>query len=357
MNSGTDVTTISITGLQENFDKAVALFDHLLTNCQPDDEVLATLKGRIEKSRADNKLNKGAIMKGLVNYGMYGAKNPFNNQLTQAELDGLNAKDLVALLHALPGYKHTIIYYGPQSLTAAVDAVKKDHVLPASFTATPAAVKFVKEDQAKNKVLFADYDMVQSEVNWVRNTSTFSPENTALIDMFNTYFGGGMGSIVFQTIRESKALAYSTYAYYASPDKKEGRYSAVAYVGSQADKMNEAINGMNELLNDIPRSDKLFETSRLSQKQDMETERITQDDIIFTYLADKKLGYDTDYRKTVYENLDKISFDNVKLFHDENLSGKPYTYCILASEKKISQDDLKKYGDVQKLTLEQIFGY
>ncbi len=38
----------------------------------------------------------------------------------------------------------------------------------------------------------------------------------------NGYFGDGMFSIVFQTIRESKALAYSTFASYAKPDKKGG---------------------------------------------------------------------------------------------------------------------------------------
>jgi hypothetical protein len=29
-----------------------------------------------------------------------------------------------------------------------------------------------------------------------------------------------MGSIVFQTIRESKALAYSTFGYYVAPQRK-----------------------------------------------------------------------------------------------------------------------------------------
>ena len=358
VSSGTDVTTITISGLQENFDKAVALFDHLLTHCQPNEAALAALKGRLQKARTDNKLSKVAIMRGLVQYGMYGPKNPYNNQLSQADLDGLTSAELVEMLHTLPSYKHTIIYYGPQALAAAADAVKKVHTIPATFQDAPPAMKFEKSTQASNQVLFADYDMVQAEVNWVRNsTATYNPENTAVISLFNNYFGGGMGSIVFQTIRESKALAYSTYAFYVSPDKKEDRYSVVAYVGSQADKMNEAITGMNELLNDIPRSDKLFETARESMKQDLETERITQDGIIMSYLNAKKLGLDTDYRKQVYAAVDKLTFDDVKKFHDQNLAGKPYTYCILGSEKKVSQDDLKKYGEVKKVTLEELFGY
>jgi predicted Zn-dependent peptidase len=357
INAGTDVTTISISGLQENFDKALVLFEHVLKNCKPDEAAMTALKGRLAKTRMDNKLNKGNILKGLTSYAMYGAKNPFNNQLSQTELDAVTANELVELLHSLPEYQHSIIYYGPQSFNDAVADVQREHVIPASFKAPPPALKFNKIDQTQNQVLFANYDMVQTEVNWVRNTSEYKPENTAIISLFNAYFGGGMGSIVFQTIRESKALAYSTYAYYASPDKKDARYSVVAYVGSQADKMNDAINGMNELLNDIPRSDKLFETSRQSLKQDIQTERITQDDIIFTYLAAKKLGLDEDYRKKVYESIDGITFEDVKKFHDENLANKPYTYSIVAADKRVNMTELKKYGDVKIVTLEDIFGY
>lgn len=357
LSSGTENSVITITGLQENFDKAVSLFEHLLTHCVANEDALAALKGRITKSRADSKLNKGNIMKGLTNYAMYGAKNPFNNALSQADLDGVTAAQLVDMLHSMGNYKHTVIYYGPQSMNDMIAAVQKDHMIPATWKASPAQQKFDKIDQNKNQVLFANYDMVQTEVNWVRNADVYNPDNTALVSMFNGYFGGGMGSIVFQTIRESKALAYSTYAVYATPDKKGARYTAVAYVGSQADKMSDAINGMNELLNDIPRSDKLFETSRQSLKQDIETERITQDGIIFTYLANQKLGLQEDNRKKVYEKIDKITFDDVKKFHDAELANKPYTYCVVASDKRVSLEDLKKYGDVKVLTLEEIFGY
>jgi hypothetical protein len=48
---------------------------------------------------------------------------------------------------------------------------------------------------------------------------------------------------------------------------------------------------------------------------------------------------------------------DVKQFHDQELAGKAYTYCVVASEKKIKVDDLKKVGDVKVLTLEDIFGY
>jgi len=58
-----------------------------------------------------------------------------------------------------------------------------------------------------------------------------------------------------------------------------------------------------------------------------------------------------------YEALDKLTMDDVKQFHKEQLAGKNYTYCVVASDKKINMEDLKKVGDVKVLSLEELFGY
>jgi hypothetical protein len=39
--------------------------------------------------------------------------------------------------------------------------------------------------------------MVQAETRWIRNTEKYDSNKTALVDVFNNYFGGGMGAIVF----------------------------------------------------------------------------------------------------------------------------------------------------------------
>jgi predicted Zn-dependent peptidase len=166
-----------------------------------------------------------------------------------------------------------------------------------------------------------------------------------------------MGAIVFQTIRESKALAYSTFAVLQAPAKKEDPFSFTAYVGSQADKLNDAIVGMNELLNDLPNREQSFNDAKKSFVKDLETERISKESIVLTYLNNKKKGIDHDLRKDEYEQLKTLSFADIKKIHEEALVKKPFTYCIVASDKKIKMDDLKKYGEVKRLTLDQLFGY
>ncbi len=277
--------------------------------------------------------------------------------MSDDELQGTTADELVGILHDLNNYSHKVLYYGPQPLQQMTTGLAKIHVIPASFKAAPARKTFTPVAQNANQVLFADYNMVQSEIRWVRNSVAYNAEMEPVVGVFNNYFGGGMGALVFQTIRESKALAYSTFAFYASPDKKEDPFYTLAYVGCQADKFNESIIAMNELLNDMPNVEENIRFSREGIKKDIETERITQDGIIFNYLAAQQKGLNEDIRKKTYSSVDKIGYNELKKFHTDYLANKPYTYCIVASEKKLPQTEMQKYGVVKKLSLEELFGY
>lgn len=357
MNVGNDVVTINISGLQENFDQATRLVEELFAHCKPNEQVLVELKSRILKSRQNTKLNKGAILNGLVSYAQYGPKNPLNNVLSNDEVNKITSEELMYIFHNINNYKHTITYYGPKSLTDFEMDIVKVHSLPKAFTPAAPATHFAYTNTEANQVLFANYDMVQSEIRWVRNDGQYDSALAGQVDLFNSYFGGGMGSIVFQTIRESKALAYSTYAYYSSPDSKEKNFSMIAYVGSQADKMNEAVGGMNELLTDLPELDKSFEGSKSNALNAIQTERITKDGIIHSYFADKKMGLDHDSRINRYNAIKPLTFADLKTFHANHVANKAYNYCIVASENKVKMEDMQKFGPVTKLTLEQIFGY
>lgn len=357
INPGAEQTTITISGLQENFEKAVKLFEDILTQCKPDENALAGLKNNLQKSRANSKLNKVNIANALQSYAMYGAKNPFNNVLTNEELQAIQPGQLTDLLHSLTKMEHKVMYYGPESMNILVAKLNSIHKIPASWQRNTEPLKFERVKQNSNQVLFSNYDAVQSEIYWVRNLEQYDPKLEAVVNVFNSYFGGGMGSVVFSTIRESKALAYATYATVATPLKKDDEFAVVAYVGCQADKMNEAINGMNELLKVLPQTEQGFENAKASMKKNTETDRITKDGIINSYLNAKRKGIDYDIRKENYAKYSSIQFDDIHNYHQQHLVGQPYTYCVVASEKKINMDDLKKLGEVKILKLEELFGY
>ena len=354
---GEEYTTVTIEGLQENFEAAVKLYEDLVLNVKADNEALAALKARLTKSRTDAKANRATIMQALTSYALYGAKNKFNNRLSDAEIESVTAKELVDRVKNLNNVEQTVIYYGPSTLAELTAKLKPLHKVPATFAKVAPKKEFKQVEQTKNQVLFTDYEMVQAETRWIRNTNTYNPAENTVISVFNNYFGGGMGSLVFQTIRESKALAYSTYGFYVFPRKKADKYYMMAYVGAQADKFVEAVAAMNELLTTMPELPANLDLAKVQLKKEIQTERITQDDIIYDYIKAKDLGLNEDIRKTIYQNLDNISMKDIRTFHDTYLSKKPYTYVVLASEEKLSKEELQKIGEFRKLSLEELFGY
>ena len=354
---GEEYTTVTIEGLQENFEAAVKLYEDLVLNVKADNEALAALKARLTKSRTDAKANRATIMQALTSYALYGAKNKFNDRLSDAEIESVTAKELVDRVKNLNNVEQTVIYYGPSTLAELTAKLKPLHKVPATFAKVAPKKEFKQVEQTKNQVLFTDYEMVQAETRWIRNTNTYNPAENTVISVFNNYFGGGMGSLVFQTIRESKALAYSTYGFYVFPRKKADKYYMMAYVGAQADKFVEAVAAMNELLTTMPELPANLDLAKVQLKKEIQTERITQDDIIYDYIKAKDLGLNEDIRKTIYQNLDNISMKDIRTFHDTYLSKKPYTYVVLASEEKLSKEELQKIGEFRKLSLEELFGY
>ena len=114
---------------------------------------------------------------------------------------------------------------------------------------------------------------------------------------------------------------------------------------------------MNELLTTMPTLDRNLELAKSQVKKDIQTQRITQDDIINNYLSANELGQTADARKDLYQTVDNIKMQDVQQFHKNYFSQKPFSYAIVASEKKIDMTEMKKLGEVKKLSLEEIFGF
>lgn len=354
---GSEETRITVTGLQENYGETMLLLTDLLKNCEVDEAALDNLKKDVLQQRQNNKSNKRNIMQGLMNYAAYGAKNPFNDQLSTAELNAITGDELVALLHNLLNYEHKVIAYSPLSLKQYTAELSQYHKSPESYNRIPAKRQYRRLDQTENTVLFANYDMVQADISWYRKGSDYQADKEAGVALFNSYFGGGMGSIVFQNLREAKGLAYTTYATYSPPMKKEDPFAVSAFIGTQSDKISEAVEGMNALLNTLPRSEKAFNTAKKSFLSNIETQRIKKDAVIFSYLQNLKKGIDYDRRKDWYRQVKTMQFTDIEKVHQEELANKPYTYCIVASEKNVTDEQLGNIGKLTKLSLEEIFGY
>ncbi|MEI6022195.1 MAG: insulinase family protein, partial [Bacteroidota bacterium] len=255
---------VSLTGLKENFNKALPLFENVLNNPVLDETVLQNVIGDIIKERNDNKLQKRLILnRGMSFYARYGANNAFSNVLSDEELNKITVNQIKAIISAFKMYEHKILYYGPEENLNLVKTLNQFHQAPEKLKPVPQALTFT-EKQLDKTVYVVDYDMKQAEIIMLTNGESYKRENVPVITLYNNYFGGGMSSVLFQDLRESKALAYSTYSRYNQPNKLTKKYYNLSYIGSQADKLAEAMKGLSDLLNEMPKAEASFNAAKES---------------------------------------------------------------------------------------------
>lgn len=357
VSSNENETYISVSGLGENLVNAMKLVETVLADMKPNKEALANLVEDILKSRKNAKLNQQQNFSKLVNYATYGSNSPAKNILSETELKAMTPETLIKTIKELMTFQHTILYYGtekPANLTAIINT---NHNVMKSLKPVAKATQFTAQNTDKNRVYFVNYDAKQSYLQQVTKSIPFNRDLTSIISLYNSYFGGSMNAIVFQELREKRSLAYTAKANFQAPNDPAENYINNAFIATQNDKVIDAFDAYNELYNTIPQSDISFGLAKEGIVNKIRTERITKMDIIWNYLNAQKMGYTNDNRATIYAKVPTLSLQDVVYFSDQYLKDKPKTYVILGNEKDINFKALEKYGEVVKLTPEDIFGY
>ncbi|HWY10278.1 MAG TPA: insulinase family protein [Bacteroidia bacterium] len=350
-------TIISLNGLSDNFEKALAFFENILNDPKLNEETLKNLVSDVLKKRIDAKQNKSIILNSaLNNYAKYGANNPFTYVLSETELNKLTVNDITEKIKNLSSLKHHILYYGSLEADVVKNSLISLHKTPVQLKDVPPEFDF-KERPYGGQVYFVDYPMKQVEIVMLSDGNIFNQDMLAVIALYNSYFGGSMSGVVFQDLRESKALAYSAYSEYIKPRKPGKKYTNFSYIGSQADKLTEALKGMSDLLSTMPRANASFNSAKEQVLQEIESQRITKSNILLDYEKALKFGYTHDIRKDIFDNLSKMTFEDVKKFQETNIKGKPFTTLVVGDKSLIDQKVLEKYGPVKTLSLQDIFGY
>ena len=357
VTAGADQSVINLNGLDQNAEMGITLLEDLLAHAKPDQEAYDKMVEGIVKERMDQKQDQRAIQSAIRNYGKFGKNSPYTNIIPTDSLRKIKPDELVSLIKQFCSYPHRVLYYGPQDEAKFVASVKVKHLLPTVMLILPSEKTFVEQTTDQNKVYLVNYDKSQTDVFMLSKGSAFDIQTLIGSRVFNEYYGGSMGSVVFQEIREARALAYSAFALYWAPIRKSDSFFVLGAVFTQSDKTLDAIQAMSGILNTMIVDEKSFGIARESVLKSIQTERILKSDIFMTWLKNKKLGIDYDIRKDYYQNAQQASLKEVQSFFQQHLQGKNYTYLLVGNRNKLDVNSLKKVGKFEELTLDQIFNY
>ena len=332
--------------------------EEIITQSEPDTAAFRKYAERVIKERDDAKLSQDNILwDGLWNYAIYGKKSPFNDVLTNEQLRDINPEELTELVENQFKYPHKVFYFGPSPLNKVKESVQKYHKLPEELLPLPDEKNYPELEIKGNEVLLADYDMSQVNVILLSKGEPYSKGVHVKSNLFNQYFGNSMSSIVFQEVRESQGMAYSAWMGYRAPSKLDRSFYLMGFIGTQTDKLDMATSTMNRLLSEMIENENSLEVSRRAIMNTIASERIQNERIYFQWLRNKELGIEYDIRKDLYEAAESATMEDLKLFFNSYIKGKPYVYLIIGDTKSIDKKTLNSLGRSKTLALEELFGY
>ncbi|KMQ69456.1 peptidase M16 [Chryseobacterium sp. FH2] len=348
-----DQLLISLSGLEENIEKGIELLQHWLSDVLPNQEIYSQFVETILENREAAKKDKNRIMTALSTYAKLENYSRFKDVISKEELQNSKVEEFTDRMKKLFKFSYQVFFYG-KNFDAFKNYIRK-YIEPESLEIPEP--KLYSQPETGGKVYFINYDMVQMEMTKVGKGHNVNTENFGKINVFNEYFGRGLSSIVFQEIRESKSLAYSAYVSYAANAELGQPDYVTTYIGTQPDKLQVAVDTMNDLMDELPEVTTQFENAKNAALKQIASTRITRTNIFFNTLKLKKIGISHDFRKDIYEQIQRLNFDEIKKFYQTEIKPLHFNTAIIGKKENLNMEAVSKMGTFKEVTLEEIFGY
>lgn len=348
-----DQLTITLSGLEENIEKGIALLQHWMNDVKPDQDIYSQFVKSVIENRQATKKDKNRIMTALTNYTKLGSTSRFTNVISKEELENSTAEVFTDRMKNLFKASYQIFFYG-KNFEHFNQYIEK--YIETESLIIPEAKQYPEPDTGGN-VYFIGYDMVQVEMSKIGKGSEVDPQYFGKVNVFNEYFGRGLSSIVFQEMRESKSLAYSAYVSYAANSELKHPDYVTTYIGTQPDKLMIAVDTLNELMEELPEVPIQFENARNAALKQIASTRVSRENVFFNTLNLKKLNIYHDFRKNIYEQIQNLKFEDLKEFYKTRIQSVHFNTAIIGKKENLDMDAVNKMGTFKEVSLKDIFGH
>ncbi|MBI2422238.1 MAG: insulinase family protein [Candidatus Hydrogenedentes bacterium] len=354
IGSSDNNTGMSLSGLDENFEASVALMAELLNGPVAAPGTLDEMKKIVLVERDDAKKQADSIAAALSQYVRYGAESAYLREIPSKELLTLIEEELFGAIKEILGYKRIVYYTGTLPL-AQVQEVLNKYLPGADLKDTPPYHFQTVRKAEKTEILYHNKETAKANVRIEFGGAPFDEGINTGMQLYNSYFAGGMAGIVFQELREARGLAYMAGARYVPGGRQNDQDIMVGVIQTQNDKTNDALEAFVDLFDNLPESEERFAISRESLISGYRTGKIGFRGVCGAVREWELQGLDVDPRVQRYAAVQDSSIKDILGFHQEHIKGQPKLISIVGDMSKMDMERLKKLGEVREVPLDALF--
>jgi predicted Zn-dependent peptidase len=349
-------TSLSISGFDEYFDETMLLINELFTAVKPDDKQMEKLYNEAKADKKMEQKDQSSLDDAVYDYMISGKESDYLNRFSVKELKKISSADVVNSFKNILNYETEITYVGSLSFDQVKTGILNNIPFAENLKPKDMYISPMMEYEKGTIFVYHNPKAKQVAVN-VYIPSEKANDNARLqAIVFNQYFGQGMSSILFQEIREFRSLSYSAYGNYSHPSKlypdRKGRFTG--FLSTQADKTNEAIDLLQELLINMPEKPERLDIIKSGIAESINSSKPEFRRIPGYVYSLIKEGYTEDVRKLNLAYSKMAEFTDIVDFYNQFIKGKTIHYAIIGNTKKFDLKALEKYGTIKKLKRKEI---
>ena len=348
-------TSLIISGFDENLDDILTICEDKIFNPKFDASKLEIMIDEDKTSRKVVKTDPDTWSNALYQYVIVGEQSPYLTETPIEKWAKRDGNDILNDLKQVFNYNGTVIYTGNLDTKDVIASLKSHNIIKNDAVKSEKKVK-IHQELNDNVIYFAhNKKFRQSKINMYVPGEKLDQEERALASVFNKYFGTDMYSIVFQEIRELRSLGYTAYSYYNYDYLDRIPGYQYAFVGTQSDKTNEAVDAMRELLVDMPEKMEKFDTSKEALIMSRAADYITPRNIPSIVMSWVEQGYDHDHRIETTNIIKETSYDDIEKFYQDKVQNRPVIIMIAGNKRNVDMKALEKYGELRMVKFDEIY--
>lgn len=346
ISSGTNSFKISLSGFDRNFDETLAIASQFLTDIKGDRKKLNRCKTEEKASTIIMRSSIDDLDNALFQKVRIGEHSEYLNDRGE-----YTDEALLGLYKELQKVECDILYSGTLPADKVAGAISSHIDVNSVTVPSKSPIDFDPIEYDGPQVFFVDKkDATQSLINlMVVSDKLDNMRDRYCANLYSSYLGGGMSSLLFQEIREFRSMAYATSAFQNRPDfinRDKVPVVFTSYVGTQSDKTLDAMAIMDSLMMETPFLQKKIDIIKKEfiNKHCNEFPDFRQ--MPMTVAWNLRNGFTESPVDTLMQVARDASPETMEKFWREHIAGRNTVWAIVGSSKKLDLTAFEKYGQV-----------
>ncbi|MEM6996924.1 MAG: insulinase family protein, partial [Myxococcota bacterium] len=348
---GTESSGIGFLTFDRNLAATTALLHEWARDLVVDDEAVRAMTHSVIEERKDHYTNARALAAALSSWALLGDESPYRQRASNAELGTLTGAAAAKRTRELLRRPHRTMYYGGRTIEDAAAIL----ALPKPDLPIPEHAPRKYRHRKKPTVFLIDKKLAKSDVRVLVPMPSLYDSRDPESYLFDEYYDGGMDSLLFQEIREARALAYSVWASTENPDWPGDELALRMGVQTAADKTTLAAAALLEVLA-RPIDAKRYQRVKRGELQSMRRWRWEPRSLAGRVETWEQLGLKGDPRRDRWDRIQTVEAADLEAFRTKVTADAP-VITIVGDREAMDEKTLAKMGKVVTVEPKSLFSY